>query len=91
MTPIQLHDKIRSTVLDGYDSVILIRTGDFYESFRSDAVDAAQICGLTLTTRKESGKAPVPMCGFPHYCLETNMEKLFAVGKRIHLAEWRQS
>lgn len=48
------------------DALLLFRCGDFYETYCQDAVEAAQILGITLT-RRNNGKstAPTEMAGFP--------------------------
>ena len=33
------------------DAILLFRVGDFYETFSTDAIDAAEILGITLTRR----------------------------------------
>ena len=53
------------------DAILLFRCGDFYETYSSDAVEAADILGITLTKRN-NGKAGqvVEMAGFPHHALD---------------------
>jgi DNA mismatch repair protein MutS len=41
------------------DAVLFFRMGDFYEMFRSDAVEVSRLLNLTLTQRQG-----IPMCGF---------------------------
>ena len=44
------------------DAILLFRLGDFYEIFFQDAVEAAPIMGITLTSRPmRDGRQP--MCG----------------------------
>ena len=45
------------------DTLLLFRMGDFYEVFYDDARRAAKLLDITLTTRGESGGAPVQMAG----------------------------
>ena len=49
------------------DAILLFRCGDFYETYSTDATEAADILGITLTKRNNGGKAdePIPMAGFP--------------------------
>ena len=46
--------------------LLFYRMGDFYELFYDDAELAARLLDITLTTRGESGGAPIPMAGVPH-------------------------
>ena len=48
------------------DSLLFFRMGDFFELFFEDALEAAELLGLTLTSRDSADKAVrVPMCGVP--------------------------
>ena len=58
------------------DALLLFRVGDFYETFGSDAVEAARILGITLTKRKNGAAAYVELAGFPHHALDTYLPKL---------------
>ena len=49
------------------DAIIFFRMGDFYETFFDDAVDAARILDLTLTSRNKKDADPIPMAGVPHH------------------------
>ena len=42
------------------DALLFFRMGDFYELFFQDAVDAADILGITLTSRGEHDGKPHP-------------------------------
>ncbi|MFN2312414.1 MAG: DNA mismatch repair protein MutS, partial [Spirochaetia bacterium] len=64
------------------DAVLFFRLGDFYEMFRSDAVEASRILGLTLTQR--SG---VPMCGIPHHAAAGYIARLIHAGKKVAICE----
>ena len=44
------------------DALLLFRVGDFYETFREDAVQAAKILGIVLTKRNNGG-TDVPLAG----------------------------
>ena len=47
-------------------ALLLFRVGDFYETFGEDAVQAARILGIVLTSRK-NGSSDVELAGFPHH------------------------
>ena len=47
------------------DAFLLFRMGDFYELFYEDAVNAAQILEISLTSRNKNAENPIPMAGVP--------------------------
>jgi phosphoadenosine phosphosulfate reductase len=61
---------------------LLLRLGDFYEVFGEQAKISSEVCGFTITARKE-----IPMCGFPAHALEKYAELLIAEGYKIALIE----
>ncbi len=67
------------------DALLFFRMGDFYELFLSDAEKAAEILGLTLTSRDKSNT--VPMAGFPHHQLDSYVAKLIKLGHRVAVCE----
>jgi DNA mismatch repair protein MutS len=69
------------------DAIVLFRLGDFYEMFYEDAVYAARVLDLTLTTRDKGKEDPVPMCGVPHHAVRTYLGKLTELGHRVALCE----
>ncbi len=58
------------------DAILLFRVGDFYETFSQDAIDAAEILGITLTRRANGSAQFVELAGFPHHALDTYLPKL---------------
>ncbi|MDE7219648.1 MAG: N-6 DNA methylase, partial [Oscillospiraceae bacterium] len=56
--------------------LVLYQIGDFFELYGEDAKNAADVLGLTLTTRPIGGVGRVEMCGLPAHALEQNVEKL---------------
>ncbi len=69
------------------DSILLFRMGDFYELFDTDAVKAAPIIGLTLTSRNKKSGDTTPMCGFPHHSMAGPIQKLLAAGLRVAICD----
>ena len=69
------------------DAVMLFRCGDFYETYSTDAVVAAEILGITLTKRANGKGKTVEMAGFPHHALDTNLPKLVRAGKRVAICD----
>ena len=45
---------------------MLFRCGDFYETYSTDAIVAAEILGITLTKRANGKGKTIEMAGFPH-------------------------
>jgi len=69
------------------DAIVFFRLGDFYEMFHEDAVYAARVLDLTLTTRDKGKEDPVPMCGIPHHAVRPYLVKLTELGHRVALCE----
>jgi len=68
-------------------ALLLFRMGDFYELFYDDAVTAARILGLTLTSRDKGSANPVPMAGFPYHALDGYLQKLIRSGCKAAVCE----
>ena len=69
------------------DAVMLFRCGDFYATYSTDAVVAAEILGITLTKRANGKGKTVEMAGFPHHALDTYLPKLVRAGKRVAICD----
>lgn len=69
------------------DAVMLFRCGDFYETYSTDAVVAAEILGITLTKRANGKEKTIEMAGFPHHALDTYLPKLVRAGKRVAICD----
>lgn len=68
------------------DELLLFRLGDFYELFNDDALHAAEVLELVLTSR-DNGVERVPMCGFPQHTLDRYVERLVQHGFDVAVAE----
>ncbi|MDO5447278.1 MAG: DNA mismatch repair protein MutS, partial [Prevotellaceae bacterium] len=72
------------------EALLLFRCGDFYETYCDDAVEAAEILGITLTRRSngasDQSKATA-MAGFPHHALDTYLPKLIRAGRRVAICD----
>lgn len=66
------------------EAILLFRMGDFYELFYDDAVRAAKLLGIALTSR-DGGRTP--LAGIPHHALESYLGKLVAAGLRVAISE----
>ena len=69
------------------DAILLTRMGDFYELLGEDAVRAAPVLEIALTTRGKGTESEAPMCGVPHFALEQYLPKLLAAGYSAAIAE----
>jgi DNA mismatch repair protein MutS len=69
------------------DAILLFRVGDFYETFSSDAIKAAEILGITLTRRANGAASFVELAGFPHHALDTYLPRLVRAGQRVAICE----
>lgn len=69
------------------DKIVFFRMGDFYEMFGDDAVCAAKVLQITLTSRHSKSPNPVPMCGIPYHSYESYLNKLTAAGYKVAICE----
>jgi DNA mismatch repair protein MutS len=67
--------------------ILMFRLGDFYEMFEEDARRAAEILGITLTSREWQKGRRVPMCGVPHHSASRYIERLLKNGVRVAICE----
>ena len=72
------------------DALLLFRTGDFYETYETDAKEASRILGITLMYRKGHSSLDgdaYAMAGFPFHALDTYLPKLIRAGKRVAICD----
>ena len=69
------------------DAILFFRMGDFYEMFYDDAVVAARVLGLTLTSRNNGGAAEVPLAGVPVKAVSEYLRRLVQQGFRVAICE----
>jgi DNA mismatch repair protein MutS len=69
------------------DTLVLYRMGDFYELFFDDAVKAAKLLDITLTTRGNSAGNPIKMAGVPFHAVEQYLAKLVKLGESAVIVE----
>jgi DNA mismatch repair protein MutS len=68
------------------DAILLFRVGDFYETFGEDAVKAADVLGIVLTSRNNGG-SDIPLAGFPYHSVDVYLPKLVRAGFRVAICE----
>jgi len=64
------------------DALLFFRLGDFYEMFYDDAVVAAPVLDIALTSRQK-----VPMCGVPYHAVSSYLPKLLRQGFKVAICE----
>jgi DNA mismatch repair protein MutS len=69
------------------DTILFFRMGDFYELFHDDATVAAEVLGLSLTSRDKNAAEPIPMAGFPWHGLEEHLKTMLNAGYKVTVAE----
>lgn len=69
------------------DCILFYRMGDFYEMFFDDALTAAPVLEITLTTRNKSKEGSVPLCGFPYHAASAYIKKLVEKGFKVAICE----
>src|SRR3989338_8990416 len=65
------------------DAILLFRMGDFYELFADDALKAAPLLELALTSRDKD----IPMAGFPHQAAPAYIAKLIGQGLKVAICD----
>ncbi|XAP79737.1 DNA mismatch repair protein MutS [Citromicrobium bathyomarinum] len=69
------------------ECLLFYRMGDFFELFFDDAMIAAGVLDIALTSRGESGGEAVPMCGVPVHSADGYLARLIRAGHRVAIAE----
>jgi DNA mismatch repair protein MutS len=69
------------------DTIILIRVGDFYETFGEDAITASRVLGITLTKRGAGTDGEIELAGFPYHAMDTYLPKLVKAGFRVAIMD----
>ena len=69
------------------DAFLLFRMGDFYELFYDDAIKAAQILEISLTSRNKNADNPIPMAGVPYHSAQQYIDVLIDLGYKVAIAE----
>ncbi len=69
------------------DAILFFRMGDFYEMFFEDARVGSRELDIALTSRDKGQKDSVPLCGVPHFAVETYISKLLQKGYKVALCD----
>ncbi len=70
------------------DAIVFFRLGDFYEMFYEDAVRAAGILDIALTSRgTDPDGTKIPMAGVPHHAAAGYLAMLLRHGEKVAICE----
>jgi DNA mismatch repair protein MutS len=69
------------------DAIVFFRLGDFYEMFGDDAVLAAPLLELTLTSRNKGKEDEIPLAGVPHHAAAGYIARLLQLGHKVAICE----
>ncbi len=69
------------------DCILFFRMGDFYEMFFEDAVLAAKLLEITLTSRNKGKEGAIPLCGVPYHAAASYIAKLIDKGYKVAVCE----
>jgi len=69
------------------EGILLFRLGDFYVVFFDDAVLAAPVMGITLTSRPLGKSGRAPMCGVPYHAWQSYVGKLLRAGYKVVICD----
>ncbi|MFW6086898.1 MAG: DNA mismatch repair protein MutS [Myxococcota bacterium] len=70
------------------DALLFFRLGDFYELFYEDAIEAAELLEITLTSRSKTAEGEaIPMAGVPHHAAVGYIARLLERGRKVALCE----
>ena len=69
------------------DSILFFRMGDFYEMFFEDAVQAAPVLEIALTSRSRHQGRDIPMCGVPYHAADAYIGRLIERGLKVAVCD----
>ncbi len=69
------------------DKILFFRMGDFFEMFGDDAIKAAPILEIALTSRGQMNGEKIPLAGVPHHSAEKYLARLLAAGEKVVIVE----
>lgn len=69
------------------EHILFFRLGDFYETFDTDAVIAAEVLDIVLTARDMGKGNRVPLAGIPYHSADGYIAKLVQAGHKVAICE----
>ena len=67
--------------------VLMIRMGDFYETFGEDAKIASRVLGITLTKRPWGEGGDMALAGVPYHTIESYLAKFVRAGVKVAICD----
>lgn len=84
-TPLHQFDELKKK---HSDAILLFRQGDFYETYKQDAVKASVILAIQLADKVlPDKKGKIEVASFPRSALDTYLPKLIKAGERVALCD----
>jgi DNA mismatch repair protein MutS len=78
----------RQAKMESGEALLFFRMGDFYEMFFDDALAAAELLGITLTSRDAVAKDDrIPMAGVPVRSAESYIAKAIRAGRSVTICD----
>ena len=79
------------SIVDKYPgAIVLMRVGDFYETYGPIAVETSKALGITLTKRSigtSEEMANMPLSGFPYHALDNYLSKFVQQGYKVAICD----
>ena len=69
------------------EALLLMRVGDFYETYGEDAVKASKVLGIVQTRKSNGDQGYIELAGFPHHSLDSYMPKLVRAGYKVAVCD----
>jgi len=69
------------------ECLILMRCGNFYETYDGDALTLGRVTGVTVISLNPNERSSPRMAGFPYHALDIYLPKLIRDGNRIAIVE----
>lgn len=69
------------------EALLLMRVGDFYETYGEDAVTASKVLGIVQTRKSNGDQGYIELAGFPHHSLQSYMPKLVRAGYKVAVCD----
>ena len=69
------------------EALLLMRVGDFYETYGEDAVTTSKVLGIVQTRKSNGDQGYIELAGFPHHSLPSYMPKLVRAGYKVAVCD----
>ena len=69
------------------EALLLMRVGDFYETYGEDAVTTSKILGIVLTKKANGDQGYIELAGFPHHSIESYLPKMVRAGFKVAVCD----